>query len=139
MSAHLFFENKLPYKENKGKVVQWIQSVVKSEGKTCGKVNVITTGDEEIRKINREFLGRSYSTDVISFPMNSGKEIDGEIYISLDTVEENAIQWGVTTREEWRRVVIHGVLHLIGYLDKTREEKRIMREKEDYYLERFPE
>ncbi|HDR90174.1 MAG TPA: rRNA maturation RNase YbeY [Bacteroidetes bacterium] len=139
MSVYLFFEKKLPFREKKRKVVRWIQYVIEKEGKKSKRINIITTGDREIIKLNKKFLGRSYRTDVISFPMNGGIEIEGEIYISLDTVTENAIQWGVTTREEWRRVVIHGILHLIGYLDNNRDEQRIMKEKEDYYLERFPE
>ncbi|MGC9470420.1 MAG: rRNA maturation RNase YbeY [Bacteroidales bacterium] len=138
MSVRLFFEKKLPFRENKRKVVQWIRYVLEKEGKKAGSINIITTGDREIERLNKEFLGRSYSTDVISFPMNRGEKIEGEIYISLDTVTENAKQFKVTAREEWRRVVIHGILHLIGYVDDKREEQQIMREKEDYYLERFP-
>lgn len=112
---------------------------MQNEEKESKRINVITTGDGDIVKLNKKFLGRSYKTDVISFPLSKGKEIEGEIYISLDTVKENATHWGVSTWDEWRRVVIHGILHLIGYLDDKREEQRIMQEKEDYYLKRFPE
>ena len=89
----------------------------------------------EIKRMNDKYLNHNYLTDIITFPYNSNrKSIDGEIFISLDTVKKNAELYNSAYRVELKRVIIHGCLHLVGYNDKTRNEQEKMREKENYYL-----
>jgi len=90
-----------------------------------------------IHRINREFLGHDYPTDTITFSYSKGSEIDGEFYISLDAVEENALRYKVGFDEELMRVTIHSALHLAGYQDGKDEERVQMQEKEAVYLKRF--
>lgn len=111
--------------------------VIGKENKLPGDLNFIITTDEIIRDINTEFLEHNYFTDVIAFNNNEGNVISGEIYISIDTVRDNALNYNVSLREEVLRVMIHGLLHLCGYLDDTKERKQTMREQEDLWLEEF--
>lgn len=98
-------------------------------------LEVIITGDNEILQINKKFLKKDYYTDVIAFNYsNRSKNIDGEIYISLDRVRENAIKFGVDIERELLRVIIHGVLHLVGEDDLRAEKELKMRKKEEFYL-----
>jgi len=107
---------------------------VASENYTAGEINIIVTSDKKLIKINNEFLKHNYYTDVISFSYNNDKIVNGEVYISLETVKRNAINYGVSLRKELIRVIIHGILHLCGYKDIITEEKNIMIEKEDIWL-----
>lgn len=119
------------------KSVLLIDKVIRSEGLVSGDLNFIITSDEIIRAINIEFLKHNYNTDVISFDYNTGKIVNGEIYISKDTVKRNAFNYNVSLKEEMLRVMIHGVLHLTGYNDGTREDKKLMRKKENIWLKEF--
>ncbi len=111
-----------------------ISRIVSDAGMKGGVADVIITTDEKVYEINREFLGRDYYTDIITFNYNRGKSVNGEIYISLQRVKENAEKFGVTLNSEMRRVIFHGFLHLCGYDDSTAEEKRRMSEMEEMYL-----
>jgi rRNA maturation RNase YbeY len=116
-----------------------LEKVIADEKKIPGDLNFILTSDKEIRRINRTFLNHDYYTDVISFRYNTGKVIDGEVYISVDTVIENALNYRVSYRLEFLRVLIHGILHLCGYEDSTDMEKMKMREMEDYWISKYLE
>jgi probable rRNA maturation factor len=111
-----------------------IEEVIRNELRVSGDLNVIITNDESIREINMKFLNHDYYTDVIAFNYNEEDVIKGEIYISIDTVRRNAFEYKVHLREEVLRVIVHGVLHLIGYEDSTYEGKEEMRRKEDFWL-----
>ena len=103
-----------------------------------GGLNYIFCSDKELLRINQEFLGHDFYTDIVTFELSEtpGK-IQGEIYISIDRVKENAKKLGVSFKSELHRVIFHGALHLCGYGDKTKSEKEEMRETEDYYLELY--
>jgi probable rRNA maturation factor len=114
-----------------------IEEVIRNELRVSGDLNVIITNDESIREINLKFLSHDYYTDVIAFNYSEDEVINGEIYISIETVKRNAFEYKVNVREEVLRVIIHGVLHLIGFEDKTDEEKEEMRRMEDFWLEKL--
>ncbi len=111
--------------------------VIEHEGYTVESVVGVYCGNKMIHRINREFLGHDYPTDTITFRYNKGCEIDGEFYVSLDVIKENAAKFSVDFQEELLRVTFHSVLHLIGYDDQSLEDRALMQEKEDFYLREF--
>jgi rRNA maturation RNase YbeY len=98
------------------------------------KIDVHGVSDEELLSINKKHLEHDYYTDIITFDYSRGNKISGELYVSLERVEENALALGLSYESELRRVVAHGILHLIGFKDKTEEEEKAMRSKEDEVL-----
>ena len=98
------------------------------------KIDVYGVSDEELLSINKKHLEHDYYTDIITFDYSRGNKISGELYVSLERVEENALALGLSHESELRRVVAHGILHLIGFKDKTEEEEKAMRSKEDEVL-----
>ncbi|MGQ9806772.1 MAG: rRNA maturation RNase YbeY [Chlorobiales bacterium] len=114
-----------------------IEEVLKQEKHRAEMISAVYCGDKFIKKINRTFLQHDYATDTISFRLNEGESVEGEFYISLDTVSRNARQYKVSAEEELLRVTIHSVLHLVGYNDETEPQKKKMTEKENIYLARF--
>ena len=98
------------------------------------KIDVYGVSDEELLSINKKHLEHDYYTDIITFDYSRGNKISGELYVSLERVEENAFALGLSYESELRRVVAHGILHLIGFKDKTEEEEKAMRSKEDEVL-----
>lgn len=111
-----------------------IEEVLKHERHHAQMVSAVYCGDKFIKKINRTFLQHDYPTDTISFRLNEGRNVEGEFYISLDTVARNARQYKVSEEEELLRVTIHSVLHLVGYDDETEFQKKTMTQKENAYL-----
>ena len=103
-----------------------INRIISDAGKKGVKVDVIITGDEKLYEINKEFLGHDYYTDIITFDYNEGRAISGEIYISAERVKDNSRNFGVSFNVEMRRVIFHGFLHLCGYDDRTKEERKKM-------------
>ncbi len=110
--------------------------VIRGEGKVPGDLMFILTNDQNVLKINKEFLTHDYFTDVITFDYNVEKVINGEIYISIDTVRRNAHDYKVSFEHELTRVVVHSVLHLCGYDDKTDDERKTIRMMEDFWLDK---
>jgi probable rRNA maturation factor len=107
-----------------------------TEGRFLISLQYVFCSDEYLLQINREFLGHDYYTDIVTFELSPDPKfgIEGEIYISIDRVRENAMTLGTPTRPELLRVLFHGALHLCGYKDKTKEEKKVMRHKEEEYM-----
>lgn len=119
------------------KVTRWIRSVAADYNFAVGNINYIFCSDERELEVNRQFLGHDYYTDVITFDYTSGKTLNGDIFISLDTVRSNAEMVGAPFEEELRRIIIHGILHLTGQGDKTPETKAQMTEKEEKALAKW--
>ncbi len=117
------------------KLKQWINHVVESEGGKTKALNFILCGDDHLDSMNKKYLDHDTLTDVITFPYSEDtKKLEGDIYMSLDRIRENATELNLALEDELKRVMIHGVLHLLGYGDKTPEDKSRMTEAEDRYL-----
>ena len=116
------------------KVGRWIRAVAADYGFAVGNINYIFCSDERELAVNREFLGHDYYTDVITFDYSTSGTLNGDIFISLDTVRSNAEQLGIAFEEELHRILIHGILHLTGQGDKTPETKAVMTQKENNAL-----
>ena len=115
-------------------VSNWISNLIEEENYKEGEINYIFCSDDYLHKINVDFLNHNTLTDIISFDYTVGKELHGDIYISMDRVKDNAKDFNVQFKDELARVMSHGVLHYCGYKDKSEEDVKIMRSKEDYYL-----
>lgn len=109
----------------------WIKTVIRQEGKECGEINYNLLNDAEIQALNVNYLHHDYPTDIITFPYSHTKEVSGDIAISIDTVKRNSQDFHTDFIDEMHRVMIHGVLHLLGYDDRSPEEKKIMHQKEN--------
>ncbi len=114
---------------------RWLKMVAGSEIRKIGDINVIFCSDNYILDVNMKYLQHDYFTDIITFDYCEGKVLSGDLFISVDSVRENSIEFGTDFEEELHRVIVHGVLHLIGYDDHTEEDKKLMRQKENYYLQ----
>ena len=113
---------------------RWIKRVVRMEGRDLGTLTFIYCSDVYLRAISRKYLKINNITDVIAFEYNEATMVSGDIFISVDRVRENASYYKIPLQTELRRVMVHGLLHLIGYCDKTAKDKCAMTEKEDLYL-----
>ena len=121
--------------DNGGQLKQWVESVIVEEGFELGNLNYIFTSDAYLLKLNQKHLNHDTLTDILTFDLSSNPHsISGDIFISVERVKANAEQYHQLFETELRRVMIHGVLHLIGYDDRTPEEKSVMRKKEEAYL-----
>ena len=113
---------------------KWLKLVAESEICRLGDISVIFCSDNYILDINRKYLGHDYFTDIITFDYREGDRLSGDLFISVDSVGENAVEYGTEFNGELNRVIVHGLLHIIGYDDHTEEETAVMRAKENYYL-----
>ncbi len=117
----------------------WITNVINNEGFKVGDINYIFCDDSYLYDMNMKYLKHDTLTDIITFPLSSNSNIiSGEIYISIDRVKENSLMFKTAFEKELSRVVVHGVLHLLGYDDHSEEDILEMRKKEDYYLSLLP-
>ena len=123
--------------ENEETAKTWISKCIESRGFTEGEINYIFCDDNYLLKLNVEFLEHDTLTDIISFDYTIGKLISGDIFVSIERVKENAQKFSQTVDNEINRVIIHGILHYMGYQDKTDEAKAIMRSEEDICLARI--
>lgn len=120
----------------KGKLAnnRWLRFVASAEVRKIGDINIIFCSDTYLLDINLKYLGHDYFTDIITFDYCEEDVLSGDLFISIDSVRENALTYKVDFLDELYRVMVHGILHLIGYKDKSEEEQAQMRAKEDYYL-----
>lgn len=129
-----------PYKKNilteRTKLKQFLQHLFKKEKTVLVSLKYIFCSDEFLLEVNKQYLKHDYYTDIISFSLG-GHAVEGEIYISIDRVKDNAVTYKTSFKRELHRVIFHGALHLCGYKDKLNEEKEIMRAKEDRYLQAY--
>ena len=121
-------------KIKKRETANWIKSVAKSYGKQTGDISYLFCNDEKILEVNRQYLQHEFYTDIITFDYSEGGRISGDIFISLETILSNSIQYDTDFDEELYRVIIHGILHLCGLNDKSETEAREMRKAEENAL-----
>lgn len=122
---------------NEEEMATWLSRVIESESKKEGEINYIFCDDEYLHKINVEYLAHDTLTDVISFDYSVGNEINGDCFISIERVTDNAKDFNVSFDEELKRVIVHGLLHYCGYKDKGESEELLMRLKEDEKITMF--
>ena len=120
--------------KNKRKIKNWLKDTVVNEKKKVGDINYIFCSKQYLKKMNNDYLTKNYETDVISFDFSNDNKISGDIYISSETVKKNSIIFNVCFNNELKRVMVHGLLHLLNYNDKSNQEQKIMREKENFYI-----
>jgi probable rRNA maturation factor len=120
--------------EKESKVRSWIKKILKQEGKISGNISYVFCTDKQLLKINRQFLKHDFYTDIITFDYSEKNKIEGEIFVSIDRVKDNAHKFKQPFQKELMRTIIHGILHLCGYKDKKPTDKKRMRAKEDEAL-----
>ncbi len=123
--------------DNEQLVAEWLSAVIVSENKKEGEINYIFCDDDYLHKINIEYLDHDTLTDIISFDYTMGNEISGDIFVSIERVQDNALDFKVSFEEELKRVLVHGLLHYCGYKDKSEEDVVMMRAKEDEKMAMF--
>ena len=135
MKIRIFYD-RVSYRIKRSKEIKsLVEKVIRGENRIPGDLNFIVTGDKRIRKLNNEFLGHNYFTDVIAFNYSENEIVNGEVYMSIDTVRKNAVNYEVSLNKEVLRVMIHGTLHLCGLNDRTEKERVFMRKLEDRWIE----
>ena len=123
--------------DNETRYEEWLSAVIVSEGKKEGEISYIFCDDDYLLEINKQYLDHDTLTDIISFDYTMGNEISGDIFISVERVKDNAVDFNVSFEEELRRVMAHGVLHYCGYKDKTEADEQLMRTKEEEKIAMF--
>jgi probable rRNA maturation factor len=130
-----FFLHHVNYKvKGRREIKACIGKILADHNKEVGSINVVLTGDSDLLKINKKFLKRKDYTDIITFDFSEREKISGDLFISIQRIEDNAILFKVSNDNELFRVIIHGILHLVGYNDKEEQEIKKMREMENKYL-----
>ena len=133
MISYYFQDVDFKFRE-KRKTNEWLRLTAESEIFRIGDISIIFCSDPYILDINQKYLGHDYFTDIITFDYCEGDRLSGDLFISVDSVRENALEYGTEFNDELNRVIVHGLLHLIGYDDHTEEDIAMMRKKENYYL-----
>jgi len=132
--VYFFFNKPVFVLKRRKELKMKIEDIFKEEGKILGTLNYIFCSDKELLKINRQYLNHDYYTDIVTFDLSENQFTCGEVYISIDRVRDNANSLNVSIISELLRVIIHGALHLCGYIDKTATDKKLMRRMENQYL-----
>jgi len=133
-SIDFFFEDIQTFSIQSNHIQKCINSLIFNELKELGDISVIFCSDEYLLKINKQYLSHDYYTDIITFDYVDENIISGDLFISFHRIKENAKQFNIELIREIYRVVFHGILHLVGYNDKTDDEQKLMTEKENFYL-----
>ncbi|MES2410160.1 MAG: rRNA maturation RNase YbeY [Bacteroidota bacterium] len=132
------FNYELDFKlEDESSYSDWISEVINSEMKSEGEINYIFCDDEYLLEINQQYLNHDTLTDIISFDYCIGNELHGDVYISIERVRDNATDFDVIFEEELKRVLVHGILHYCGYKDKSEDDEKLMRQKEEEKMKMF--
>lgn len=134
MSIQYFNEDVPLPKLKKRKSSNWIKHTIQAEGKRVGDISFIFCSDSYLLEVNKSYLNHDYFTDIITFDYVEGFLVSGDIFISVDRVLDNSIEFKTIFEDELNRILIHGILHLLGYKDKDKKDKILMTEKEDLYL-----
>jgi probable rRNA maturation factor len=130
-----FFNDHIIYRlKNKKKKYKWICVCISDEGFIPGEINIILTNDKKLKKLNQQFLQRNSYTDIITFDSSYDNIIEGELYISMEAIRRNSKLFNCSASDELDRVIIHGILHMMGYKDKTGREEKEMRAAEEKFL-----
>ncbi len=137
MAIFIHEENSKFHVKHKRKIKQWLSQLIQNKKHEVGEVNIVLRTDEELLRMNQEVLNHDTYTDIITFNYNQEKEINGDLFISIDRIKENAAKFAVSIEDELYRVMAHGVLHLIGYNDKNSKDQKTMREQENLALELY--
>jgi len=124
--------------KNKLQIKKWIKAIISGEEKRAGDITYIFCSDEYLGGMNKQYLNHSTLTDIITFDYSEGDKLSGDIFISVDRVKENSVVFNTSFYAELGRVMAHGLLHLSGYKDKTKDQKTLMRSKEDFCLLSYP-
>ncbi len=133
-SIEFFFEDIKAFTIHKNHIINHINTLIYSELKVCGDISVVFCSDAHLLRMNKQYLKHDYYTDIITFDYVQDDVISGDLFISFDRIVDNAKVYDVELIKEIYRVVFHGILHLVGYNDKTDYEQKLMTEKENYYL-----
>lgn len=136
MSSNILFhsENIFFVLKNKRIIKKWLTEVIKQEQKILGEISIIFCSDDYLLEVNKTYLSHDYYTDVITFNYNEGEIVSGDLFISVDRVKENSEQFSVNFEIELNRVMVHGILHLLGHEDKTTKQEKEMRKLEEKAL-----
>ena len=135
MESNIYYHSECDFQlKDDESITKWLKDAISTEDKDLGEINYIFCDDQYLLKKNQEYLQHDTFTDIITFDYTEEKRLSADIFISIERVKENAIIFAVPFETELRRVIIHGILHLMGYKDKSAEDAETMRSKENFYL-----
>ena len=135
MESNIYYHSECDFQlKDDESITKWLKDAISTEGKELGEINYIFCDDQYLLKKNQEYLQHDTFTDIITFDYTDENRLSADIFISIERVKENAITFAVPFENELRRVIIHGILHLIGYKDKSEEDSESMKRKENFYL-----
>lgn len=133
MISYYFQDTDFNFRDRR-KTNEWLKLAAESEIRRIGNISIIFCSDNYVLDINQKYLQHDYFTDIITFDYCEGDRLSGDLFISVDSVRENSVEFGTEFKDELNRVIIHGLLHLVGYDDHTEKDIKLMRSKENYYL-----
>ena len=133
MISYYFQDTDFKFRDRR-KTNEWLKLAAESEIRRIGNISIIFCSDNHVLDINQKYLQHDYFTDIITFDYCEGDRLSGDLFISVDSVRENSVEFGTEFKDELNRVIIHGLLHLVGYDDHTEKDIKLMRSKENYYL-----
>ena len=133
MISYYFQDTDFKFRDRR-KTNEWLKLAAESEIRRMGNISIIFCSDNYVLDINQKYLQHDYFTDIITFDYCEGDRLSGDLFISVDSVRENSVEFGTEFKDELNRVIIHGLLHLVGYDDHTEKDIKLMRSKENYYL-----